>query len=138
LHGYSDKISYIKNQRGFHCNKAHGNRKDIMGFLQILFWVILAVLIIIFSVNNWQPLTISIWGGLLVDTKLPVLVVGSFLIGFLPLYFWHRIIKWRLNRKINSVHNTPPSPPLNVNDVPNNKPVGGISPLEPKTNLESE
>ncbi len=107
-----------------------------MRFLQILFWVILLVLIIIFSANNWTPITISIWGGLLVDTKLPVLVVGSFLIGFLPLYFWHRVTKWRLNRKFNKVQNAPRNPPLNINDVP--KPSGGISPLEPKTPLESE
>ncbi len=107
-----------------------------MRFLQILFWVILLVLIIIFSANNWTPITISIWGGLLVDTKLPVLVVGSFLIGFLPLYFWHRVTKWRLNRKFNKVQNAPRNPPLNINDVP--KPSSGISPLEPKTPLESE
>ncbi len=107
-----------------------------MKFLQILFWVILLILIIIFSANNWTPITISIWGGLLVDTKLPVLVVGSLLIGFLPLYFWHRIIKWRLNRKVNNAQNTARHPPLNINDVP--KPSGGVSPLEPKTSLESE
>lgn len=115
-----------------------------MRFLQILVWVILVILIIIFSANNWTPITISIWGGLLVDTKLPVLVVGSFLIGFLPLYFWHRITKWRLNRKINVAQNAPRNPPLNINDVPKAnapiapKPAAGISPLEPKTSLESE
>ncbi len=107
-----------------------------MRFLQILLWVILLILIIIFSVNNWTPITISIWGGLLIDTKLPVLMVGSFLIGFFPLYLWYRITKWRLNRKVNKVQNAPVKPPLNINDVP--KPSAGMPPLETKTPLESE
>lgn len=116
-----------------------------MKFLQILFWVIILVLIIIFSVNNWTPITISIWGGVLVDTKLPVLIVGSFLIGFLPLYILHRIMKWRLNRKIINAGNAPRNKPLSVNDMKQGKPLGnnvaGKKPantLDLNNNLESE
>ncbi len=111
-----------------------------MRFLQILFWVVFIVLAIIFSVNNWTLVEIPLGDDSILETKLPVLVIGSFLIGFLPLYFWHRITTWRLKRKINAAQNTPRNPPLNMSEIPNNKPHAGagISPLEPKSNLESE
>lgn len=110
-----------------------------MRFLQILFWVIMIILVIIFANHNWTLVTLSLGGDSVLETKLPVLAVGSFLIGFVPLYIWHKITKWRLNRKINTVQNIPRNQPLNMKDMPS-KTNGGaaISPLEPKSNLESE
>lgn len=110
-----------------------------MRFLQILFWVILIVLAIIFANHNWTLVTMSLGGNTELETKLPVLVIGSFLLGFLPLYIWHKITKWRLKRKINNIENTPRNQPLNMNDMPQRSTGNnGISPLEPKSNLESD
>ncbi len=82
-----------------------------MNFLKTLFWVILIVGLALFAINNWSDVTVRLWGGLLLDTKLPILVIGSFFLGFLPLYLWHRGVGWRLRRRINTLESaTPPAP----------------------------
>lgn len=73
-----------------------------MQFLKTLFWVVLAVVAMIFAMRNWTPVTISLWGGLLVDAKLPVLVFGAFAAGFLPMFAYHRAAHWRLRRRLDS------------------------------------
>lgn len=74
-----------------------------MQFIKTLFWVILAVILVVFAVNNWTLASVQIWGDVRIDTKLPVLVVGAFLLGFVPLWMIHRATKWRLNRRIKTL-----------------------------------
>ena len=71
-----------------------------MRFLKTLIWVTIIVGLIVFATNNWAPVSISLWGGLRLDTKLPALVIVAFLIGFLPLYLVHRTQIWRMKRRI--------------------------------------
>jgi uncharacterized integral membrane protein len=71
-----------------------------MSFLKTLFWVIFLMGFAIFAINNWQPVSLKLWGGLWLDSKLPAIVGASFLSGFLPLYIWHRSTRYRLNRRI--------------------------------------
>jgi uncharacterized integral membrane protein len=73
-----------------------------MQFLKTLFWVVLAVVAVIFAMRNWTPVQVNLWGGLLVEAKLPVLVFGAFLIGFLPAFGWHRASRWRMQRRLES------------------------------------
>ncbi|GAB5481721.1 MAG: hypothetical protein Pars92KO_14780 [Parasphingorhabdus sp.] len=74
-----------------------------MQFIKTLFWVILAVILVVFAVNNWSPTSVLIWQDIRIDTKLPVLVIGAFLLGFVPLWILHRTSKWRLNRRIKTL-----------------------------------
>ena len=74
-----------------------------MQFLRTASWVALAVLIVVFSVNNWTPVTVNLWDGLRMDTKLPVLVIGAFLTGSLPLWIYYRAMRWRLRRRLDTV-----------------------------------
>lgn len=74
-----------------------------MHFLKTLFWVILAVIAVIFSLRNWAPVPISLWAGLTAEVKLPVLVALSVLIGFIPTYAVHRTRLWRLRRRIDNL-----------------------------------
>ena len=74
-----------------------------MQFLKTLFWVALAVVLVVFAANNWEPVSVGLWGGLRMDTKLPVLVISAFLIGFLPLYLVYRTMLWRLRRRVASL-----------------------------------
>src|SRR5690554_6585713 len=74
-----------------------------MQFIKTLFWVILAVILVVFAVNNWTLASVQIWGDVRIDTKLPVLVIGAFLIGFVPLWLLHRTTKWRLGRRIKTL-----------------------------------
>jgi lipopolysaccharide assembly protein A len=74
-----------------------------MQFLKTLFWVTVAVSAAIFSFNNWSPVTINLWNGLQLDTRLPLLLMAAFLIGLVPALLLHRTTRWRLRRKIETM-----------------------------------
>lgn len=74
-----------------------------MQFLKTLLWVTLIVGLTVFAINNWVPVSVSLWGGLRLDTKLPALVIAAFILGFIPLYIFHRTIAWRMKRRIMSL-----------------------------------
>jgi uncharacterized integral membrane protein len=71
-----------------------------MQFLKTLFWVILAVVLVLFARANWNVVTLELWGNLQADVKLPVLVIGAFLVGFLPTLLIYRARIWSLKRRL--------------------------------------
>ncbi len=71
-----------------------------MQFLKTLFWVALAIILVLFATENWHSVTMRLWGGLEADVKLPVLIVASFLLGFLPMLIIHRARLWGLRRRL--------------------------------------
>lgn len=71
-----------------------------MQFLKSLMLIMLAVVFVVFAYNNWQAVTIDLWGGLQLVTKLPVLLALTFFAGFLPLWAYHRTRSWRMERRI--------------------------------------
>ncbi|MEP7349239.1 MAG: hypothetical protein ABI668_04710 [Sphingorhabdus sp.] len=83
-----------------------------MQFLKTLLWVTLIVGLTVFAINNWVPVSVSLWGGLRLDTKLPALVIASFALGFLPLYVFHRTISWRMKRRIMALESANRPAPL--------------------------
>ena len=83
-----------------------------MQFLKTLLWVTLIVGLTVFAINNWVPISVSLWGGLRLDTKLPALVIAAFILGFLPLYIFHRTISWRMKRRIISLEGAQRTLPL--------------------------
>ncbi len=82
-----------------------------MQFLKTLLWVVVAVLLVLFGSANWKAVTVQLWGGLQVDIKLPILVLGSFLLGVLPTLVVHRARLWSLKRRLEALErpaaNTP-------------------------------
>lgn len=95
-----------------------------MQFLKTLFWVILAVAVVLFASANWNTIvTVNLWSGLQADIKLPVLAIGAFLLGFLPTFIVYRARVWGLSRRLESQGQThvanapvmpmrpPPAPP---------------------------
>jgi len=101
-----------------------------MPFLKALLWVAVVIAMVIFAVNNWVPVTIALWGDLLLDTKLPVLIVAAFLIGWLPLYLIHRGSRWRTNRHIMAMQGETDSLPRNYIPDPN-------APIQPTSQMSS-
>ena len=71
-----------------------------MQFLKTVFWVIVAVVLVLFTRTNWFSVTVTLWGGLLVDIKLPILVIGAFLLGFLPTFILYRARVWSIRRRV--------------------------------------
>ncbi len=94
-----------------------------MQFLKTLFWVILAVVLVLFAHANWTVVTVNLWGGLQADVKLPVLVIGAFLLGFVPTLLLYRARLWSLRRRQDiqgQVHvaNSPAASPRPVSSDP--------------------
>ena len=74
-----------------------------MQFLRTIFWVVLAVAGVIFSLANWTLVTVKLWGDIVVDTRLPVLLVITFLLGLVPMLILYRATRWSLRRRLESV-----------------------------------
>ncbi|MBS0482468.1 MAG: DUF1049 domain-containing protein [Proteobacteria bacterium] len=77
-----------------------------MQIVRTIVWVLLLVALLLFSFNNWQTVEVKIWEGLVLETKMPVLVIISFLLGLLPMWLLHQGSKWRSNRRINALENS--------------------------------
>ena len=73
-----------------------------MQFLKTVFWVLVAVLVVLFATRNWTPVTISLWANLQADIKLPVLLLIAFLLGWMPTWLIHRARLWTLNRRLDA------------------------------------
>ncbi len=59
-----------------------------------------------FSAANWVPVELTVWQGLVLDTKLPALVIAAFLLGLVPMWLIHRTTRWRLQRRITNLETT--------------------------------
>jgi uncharacterized integral membrane protein len=73
-----------------------------MQFLKTLFWVVFAVVMVLFARDNWQVVHVNLWAGLIADVKLPVLVLLAFLAGFLPTFIIYRARLWSLKRRLET------------------------------------
>jgi uncharacterized membrane protein len=93
-------------------------RDRAMRFLKTLIWVTIIIGLVVFATNNWYLVSLRLWGGLRLETKLPALVMAAFLLGFLPLYILHLTQVWRMKRRILVLEGNqrsvpvPPSPPV--------------------------
>ena len=78
-----------------------------MQIIRTVIWVLLLVALLAFSWANWDPnVTVKIWDNLVIDTKIPAIVIVSFLIGFVPMWLLHRGNGWRLKRRIDTLEKT--------------------------------
>ena len=74
-----------------------------MQFLKTLLWVLIAVVVALFASRNWTDATLSLWGDIQADIKLPVLLLFVFLLGFLPTWLTMRARLWSANRRIEAM-----------------------------------
>lgn len=72
-----------------------------MQFVRMLFWVLILAALLIFTAFNWRPVEVQIWTNLVLETKIPALVIVAFLLGLVPTWLLHRGTRWRLNRRIS-------------------------------------
>ncbi len=71
-----------------------------MQFLKILFWCLLAFLAAVFTLGNWISVPIRLWGGMIAETNLPLLLLIVFLVGLLPTLIVQHIQRWRLRQRL--------------------------------------
>ena len=77
-----------------------------MQIVRTILWVVIAIAIMLFSILNWNPVEITLWDGILVETKVPALVILAFLLGLFPMWLYHRSVKWGQQRRIRSLENS--------------------------------
>ena len=104
-----------------------------MQFLKTLFWVVLAVVAVLFAKANWTDAELRLWGGLVADVKLPVLLLVFFLIGFLPTLILYRARIWALKRRYEPIERSAPAAA-----VPAPPPPATASPAAPAPSTEQE
>jgi putative membrane protein len=84
-----------------------------MRFLITLLWMVVAVVLAIFSYRNWSDVTLDLWGPLQADIKLPLLMAVMFLLGLIPIWLVMRARVWALKRKLMIAERPPViAPPL--------------------------
>lgn len=105
-----------------------------MQFMRTLFWVLVVAALIIFTSFNWTTVEVRIWTNLVLETKVPALVIIAFLLGLVPTWLLHRGTRWRLNRRIsalesaaraNAANATSKAPPA---ETPRPDPAPGLDP----------
>lgn len=94
-----------------------------MRFLKILFWILIGGLAAAFVIyNEAERVEIALWGNLVADVSLPILLVLVFLLGLIPMLIAYHTLRWRMRMRVNSLERTigelrqnqepPPPPPV--------------------------
>lgn len=77
-----------------------------MQFLKTLLIVFTVGLAVAFAFNNWAPVDIRLWGGLLIDINKPLLLLLCFLAGLVPTWAWQKAANWRLRQRLAASERT--------------------------------
>jgi len=103
-----------------------------MQIVRTIVWVLLLVALLLFSINNWNPVEVKIWEGLVLETKIPALVVIAFLLGLVPMWLMHRVSQWYYKRRLGSLE-TAAARAAAMPPPPAPAPVAEPLPEEPRT-----
>ncbi len=74
-----------------------------MQIVRTILWVLLFAGLMFFSFFNWNEVEVQIWTNMVLETKVPALVIVSFLLGMVPTWLLHRGTKWRLTKRIKTL-----------------------------------
>lgn len=74
-----------------------------MQIVRTIIWVMILFGILTFSFFNWDTVEVNLWENLVLETKVPVLVIVAFLLGLVPMWLYHRSVKWSLDRRVRSL-----------------------------------
>ena len=104
-----------------------------MQIVRTIVWVLLLIALLIFSINNWNPVEVKIWEGLVLETKIPALVVIAFLFGLVPMWLMHRVSQWYYKRRLGSLETAARAAAMAPVPVP--APVAEPLPEEPRIDV---
>lgn len=82
-----------------------------MQVIRTIFWVLLAIAVMGFVLMNWGlPQDVIFWPGTtdnpyLVEWPVGFIALVFYLLGFVPMWLYHRGTKWRLTRRIKTLEN---------------------------------
>ena len=82
-----------------------------MNVVRTALWIVVTALVVGFVVLNWgEPQQVKIWPGgsdtdFLFEWPVGFMALVFFLAGFVPMWLYHRGVKWGLNRRIAALEN---------------------------------
>jgi uncharacterized integral membrane protein len=84
-----------------------------MHFLKTVFWVLLAVILVLFAARNWGDVTLNLWDDIQADIKIPLLLLIAFLLGLVPTWLVMRARLWAVRRRLDATDRpvVPPAAP---------------------------
>ena len=110
-----------------------------MQIIRTIVWVLILFGMLTFSFFNWDTVEVNLWENLVLETKVPVLVIVAFLLGMLPMWIILRGTSWRLNRRIGhleqATRNVAAPPPPQPSPAPSTR---SVPPQETDPKLRSE
>ena len=74
-----------------------------MQIIRTIVWVAILVAILTFSRFNGETVEVNLCENRVLETKVPVLVIVAFILGLVPMWLYHRSVKWSLSRRIRSL-----------------------------------
>lgn len=75
-----------------------------MRFLKVLFWLLLGGLVAGFVIYNGdERVNLRLWGGLVADFSLPLLLILVFLLGLLPSLVAYQAMRWRMRHRLSGL-----------------------------------
>lgn len=102
-----------------------------MQVVRTIIWVLILFALLAFSFFNWEPVEVTLWENVVLETKVPALVIVAFLLGLVPMWAYHRSVKWSLSRRIRSLENAARSNALQRRHEPTEAaPTDGHSPVQ--------
>ena len=106
-----------------------------MQIVRTIVWVLLLVALLLFSINNWNPVEVKIWEGLVLETKIPALVMIAFLLGLVPMWLMHRVSQWYYKRRLGSLETAARAAAMTPAPAPVPAPITEPLPEEPRIDV---
>ena len=81
-----------------------------MQIIRTLIWIMITVVLVAFIAMNWEKAPVNIWplesGYLYFQWPVGVIALVFFLLGFLPMWLYHRAGKWRWQRRVSALEHS--------------------------------
>ena len=77
-----------------------------MQFLKMLLLALTVGFAVAFAINNWTIVSLQLWGGLIADVNLPLLLLTAFLLGLIPMWIAYGATRWRLRQRLATCERT--------------------------------
>ena len=102
-----------------------------MQIIRTVLWILLLVGVLMFSFGNWdKQIDVRIWPGIVWDTRVPALVIVSFLFGLVPMWLYHRGVDWQHRRRISAMEAATSRMATQKTDTPTS-----VAPVRPETSV---
>jgi len=83
----------------------------------------------VFTFGNWTNVTIQLFGGLVAEVNLPLLLLVTFLLGFVPTLIYQHWVRFRLRQRLTAAERATESALAAVRGVETPPPAPVVPPV---------